>query len=81
MFAREHFQPMNPSPLSPCHARALFEVFEALEPDYRRGLRWDAMLFHALFGTPALQGRRRPSLASAHLAAEAYLLALAASTE
>ncbi len=78
MFAREHFEPMNPYPLSPSHALALFQ---ALEPDYRSGLRPDAMLFHALFGTPALLGRPRPSLASAHLAAEAYLLALAASTE
>ncbi len=78
MFAREHFDSMKASPLSPHHAQALFE---ALEPDYRSGLRWDAMLFHALFGTPALLGRPRPSLASAHLAAEAYLLALAASTE
>ncbi len=75
MFAREHFESMNPYPLSPRHARALFEVFRALEPDYRPGLRWDAMLFHALFGTPALLGRPRPSLASAHLAAEAYLSA------
>ena len=75
MFAREHFESMNASPLSPHHARALLEVFRALEPDYRPGLRWDAMLFHALFGTPALLGRPRPSLASAHLAAEAYLSA------
>lgn len=41
--------------LSEGHARALVEILQALEPDYRPGLRWDAMLFHALFGVPALK--------------------------
>ncbi len=71
MFAREHFESMNAYPLSAGHARALLEIFEALEPDYRSGLRWDAMLFHALFGVPALLGRPRPSLESAQQAATA----------
>ena len=62
-------------PLSKKHALALVEVFRALEPDYRPGLRWDAMLYHALFGVPALLRRTRPGLESAHEAAEAFLAA------
>ena len=61
--------------LSARHVSALVEVFEALEPDYRPGLRWDAMLYHALFGVPGLLERPRPSLESAHEATEAYLSA------
>ena len=61
--------------LSARHARALVEVFEALEPDYRPGLRWDAMLYHALFGVPGLLKRPRPSLEAAHEAAAAFISA------
>ena len=79
--------PITGPALSESHARALVEILQALEPDYRPGLRWDAMLFHALFGVPALKAdtaasggsfisrRTRPSLESAHEAAEAFIAA------
>jgi len=61
--------------LSENHARALVEVLEALAPDYRPGLRWDAQLWHALFGVPALLSRPRPQREAAHQAAEAFISA------
>ena len=69
------------------HARALSEVFEALEPDYRMGLWWSAMLYHAMFGVPGVRAdtaaiggssiskRPHPSLERAHRAAAAFLSA------
>ena len=64
-----------PAPLSESHARALVEILQALEPDYRPGLRWEAMLYHARFGTPALSSTPRPALERAHRAADAAMRA------
>ena len=65
----------NPASLPAAQAEALTELVRALAPGYRRGLRWQAMLYQAYAGTPALAGRARPEKAAAHRAAEAALTA------
>lgn len=68
--------PADPPPsLVPTHARSVVDVLLAMADEYAATRRWDAELFQALAGTPALSSASRPDSDAAHAEAHLHLVA------